>query len=191
MNTKVIIAALSGVIVGGIGGYFVAKNRAEKKYEALADARIDKMEKAYREWREEAEATIEASKDDKPEEDITEKVEKEAVKNEYIKDIRKEDEEVKKVEKKRRVEFISSSELDSETDEDFDCVRYYWYEDGVLELQETGSSPMTDIDEIVDEVGVDFRDEIKDKSAVYIRDYSLELDYVIERAPLTYKNAHG
>lgn len=198
MNTKVIIAAISGLLVGAAGSYFLTKKHIEKKCKTEADDRINRMEKMYRELREELEAKYPAPKVVDDEEDAKEQpiptlsqseavktMMEAAVENGYISD-RKEEEDMGKI-KKRQVEYISANELD---EGDFDVIRYSWFNDGVLEQQDSSGGPMTDIDEIVDEVGIDFTNEIRGRAAVYIRDYTMELDYVIENSPLSYHNAN-
>jgi hypothetical protein len=86
---------------------------------------------------------------------------------------------VGKVNKTRNCHYISASEIGE--DDEYDDVRYSWHRNTRTLTRDDGHI-IEDIDELLDEVGIDFRSQFDDPQVmcVYIRDETLECDYIIE-----------
>jgi len=182
---KSIIAAILGLVGGAAVGYIVARVQCEKKRDEDIELALKnyRMELYAKQEQEKKDADILVKAEEKIE-DAKEVVKATVTSLGYFEPegtVEEKEDDIVRKPMERSVRYISPSELD-DGGTDYEVVRYTWNKDGSLK-REDDDNPITDIDEIIDEVGLDFRDKFKDMNveAVYIRDDTLEYDYVIER----------
>ena len=178
---KGLIAGLAFIFGAGAGS-FVTYKLVKNRFEEIADEEIESVKELYSRKEKELEENL-----------ASEEAKEKAAKNRDKGDIM---EYAKKISENRYgdinvpepsvgpIKVIDEREL-GEVD-DYDIITLYYYSDGVL-----ADNELTEVEDAIDKVGVDYVDEFENSDVVYVRNDDYQAYYEIIKKDSTFYEAAG